>query len=255
MIAEINIHNQVKRVDLSKPIDISIEVGVNNHPPTAWYVDPLRIEPVISDQFKGSVKLGGSVNFNNIYFNPHGHCTHTESVGHITPDLVSVNSVLKTFFFNSQLISVTPTFVETNNENSAEGDHIITKESFEGKLLDRIEAIVIRTLPNPENKLHKQYSSTNWPYLTEDAAKYLADNGIKHLLIDLPSVDREEDGGKLLAHHAFWQYPENTRLDATITEMIYVPNNIKDGNYLLNLQIASFINDASPSKPVLYQIV
>ncbi|MGO3156445.1 MAG: cyclase family protein, partial [Mesonia sp.] len=29
---------------------------------------------------------------------------------------------------------------------------------------------------------------------------------------------------------------------------------VEDGNYLLNLQIASFHNDASPSKPVLYKI-
>jgi arylformamidase len=36
--------------------------------------------------------------------------------------------------------------------------------------------------------------------------------------------------------------------------MIYVPNSIFDGTYLLNIQIASFENDASPSKPVLYML-
>jgi hypothetical protein len=44
----------------------------------------------------------------------------------------------------------------------------------------------------------------------------------------------------------------DARLEATITEMIYVPDNVADGSYLLNLQIAS--NDASPSKPVLYSV-
>ena len=34
----------------------------------------------------------------------------------------------------------------------------------------------------------------------------------------------------------------------------YVENKILDGNYILNLQIASFENDASPSKPILYKI-
>jgi hypothetical protein len=29
---------------------------------------------------------------------------------------------------------------------------------------------------------------------------------------------------------------------------------VKDGSYILNLQIAPFENDASPSKPVLYKI-
>jgi hypothetical protein len=45
----------------------------------------------------------------------------------------------------------------------------------------------------------------------------------------------------------------DARLEATITEMIYVPDNVADGSYLLNLQIA-FENDASPSKPVLYSV-
>jgi hypothetical protein len=80
------------------------------------------------------------------------------------------------------------------------------------------------------------------------------------LLIDLPSVDREEDEGKLLAHKAFWNVKDvnNLNTDAclncTITEMIYVNNEVQDGSYILNLQIASFENDASPSKPVLYSL-
>ena len=99
-----------------------------------------------------------------------------------------------------------------------------------------------------------QYSNTNPPYLLEEAAIYLREKGIKHLLIDLPSVDKEKDDGKLLAHKAFWDYPKNPRLLTTITELIYVPNKIKDGSYILNLMIASFHNDAAPSKPVLYKI-
>jgi hypothetical protein len=44
---------------------------------------------------------------------------------------------------------------------------------------------------------------------------------------------------------------KEARLNATITEMIYVKDVVLDGTYLLNLQITSFENDASPSKPVL----
>jgi hypothetical protein len=46
----------------------------------------------------------------------------------------------------------------------------------------------------------------------------------------------------------------NARMDCTITELIFVENEVRDGSYLLNLQMASFVNDASPSKPVLYKI-
>jgi hypothetical protein len=80
------------------------------------------------------------------------------------------------------------------------------------------------------------------------------------LLIDLPSVDKENDEGKLLSHKAFWKVTNvnhlnsDARMHCTITELIYVPQTVADGDYFLNLQIASFENDASPSKPILYQI-
>ena len=52
-------------------------------------------------------------------------------------------------------------------------------------------------------------------------------------LVDLPSVDREVDGGRLEAHHAFWGLPDNPRHHCTITELVYVPSNAPDGMYLL----------------------
>jgi len=155
--------------------------------------------------------------------------------------------LLKTFFFKAVLITVTPEKIS--------GDDVITLEQIKGKWTNQgFEAIMIRTLPNTSAKLSRQYSSTNPPYLHHEAALYLRNNGIQHLLIDLPSVDREMDEGKLLAHRAFWHYPESPRLNATITELIFVPTPITDGEYLLNLQIAPFENDASPSKPVLYPL-
>jgi len=107
-------------------------------------------------------------------------------------------------------------------------------------------------MPNDDRKLRANYSGSNPPYLHHEAAQYLVACGLQHLLLDLPSVDREEDGGQLLAHRAFWQYPEAVREHCTITEMIFVPSEVRDGFYFLNLQTASFDLDASPSKPVLF---
>lgn len=181
-------------------------------------------------------------------FNPHGNGTHTECVGHISKEDYSINQTLKKFFFIAEVITILP-------DDTADGDRVITKKHIENCLGDkRPEAIVIRTLDNHISKINKQYSNTNPPYLQEEAAIFIDQLGIDHLLIDLPSVDKESDGGKLLAHHAFWQYPFNTKIERTITEMIYVPNTIYDGTYLLNIQIASFENDASPSKPLLFQM-
>lgn len=243
-------------IDFSQPIDISIHTSSEANDAKAWYVDPVSIEPVRTDSFLGSVKEGGSVNFRNISFNPHGNTTHTESVGHIAEEVINVQDCLKNYFFKAQLITVTPEVYQgVESEWMKHGDKVIPLSAFEHRIAERVDAIIIRTLPNSEEKKHMQWSETNWPYLLPEATKYIAKNHIHHLLIDLPSVDREFDGGKLLAHRAFWNYPENTRMNATITEMIYVPDEAKDGLYMLNLQPASFVNDASPCKPVIYKIL
>ena len=245
-------------IDLSKPIDISISLSNTDANPIAWYIEKPTIEPVKFGNWIGKVSEGSSTNFNNIFFNPHGHGTHTECLGHITREFFSINQCLKQFFFTAELISIEP-------ERLGE-DLVITKESISNELdvtfklgIPR-EALIIRTLPNSETKKHKNYSKTNPPYLLEEAATFIRESGIKHLLIDLPSVDREEEEGRLLAHKAFWNVKEinnlneDARLDCTITEMIFVDDNIRDGSYLLNLQMAPFENDASPSKPVLFKI-
>ena len=240
-------------IDLSKPLDISIPLTNTDANPIAWYIEKPEIEPVKFGDWIGKVSEGSSTNFNNIFFNPHGHGTHTECLGHITREFYSINQCLKQFFFFAKLISVQP---ELQHD-----DLVISKIQIENALNGSSpEALVIRTVPNNSDKLSKKYSNTNPPYLLEEAATFLREIGIKHLLIDLPSVDREEDEGRLLAHKAFWNVKDvnslnaDARLDCTITEMIFVDDTIKDGSYILNLQIASFENDASPSKPVLFKI-
>ncbi|RZJ63270.1 MAG: cyclase family protein [Flavobacterium sp.] len=255
MLAKIEHQRATFSIDLSKPIDISIPLSSDEKNPIAWYIEKPVISPVVFGDWIGKVSEGkSSTNFNNIFFNPHGHGTHTECLGHITRDFYSVNQQLKTFFFSAEVISITP-------ESQAD-DFVITKSQIEKAIgQNSPEAIVIRTLPNPTDKLSRKYSETNWPYLLEEAALFIREKGIKHLLIDLPSVDKEHDEGKLLAHKAFWNVTDvnnlnaDARLDCTITEMIYVNDSIPDGSYLLNLQIASFENDASPSKPILYKII
>ncbi|KRD63183.1 metal-dependent hydrolase [Flavobacterium sp. Root935] len=250
MIAKINNFE----IDLSKPIDISIPLTNTDENPIAWYIEKPVIEPVVFGDWIGKVSEGkSSTNFNNIFFNPHGHGTHTECLGHITNDFYSINQSLKQFFFFAKLITIEPEKIGD--------DLVITKESISTSLnVTSLDALIIRTLPNQKEKKSRKYSNTNPPYLSEEAATFIRESEIQHLLIDLPSVDKEHDEGKLLAHKAFWNVKDthnlnsDARLNATITEMIYVPDEIEDGNYILNLQIASFENDASPSKPILYKI-
>ncbi len=244
MIAKIKNHT----IDLSQPLDISIPLNGNTKDVNAWYINHSIIEPHKDGDFVGKVSEGSAVNFNTITFNPHAHTTHTECVGHITTAFYSVNENLKQFFFLAELVTVAP--------EKLGDDFVISKKQLQYALGNKKrKAIVIRTLPNLNDKLSKQYSNTNPPYMTQEAAQFLANKDVDHLLIDLPSVDKEKDNGALLAHKAFWNFEGDLRLHATITEFIFVNNNIKDGTYYLNLQVAPFNNDASPSRPVLYKII
>lgn len=247
MKAIIHANSRTYTIFIDQPIDISIPLRASKDNVNAWYLPPPKIYPTQIENWTGSVKAGASVNFNSIEFNPHAHGTHTECVGHITKEVYSINSFLKQFLFVTEVITVVP---ETNDT-----DFVISDKQLRYAIGNKKrEAIVIRTLPNTKSKLTRQYAHTNPPYLTEAAAIYLRNKGVKHLLVDLPSVDKEKDEGKLLTHKAFWDIDGEVRKDATITELIFVPNSVKDGKYILNLMIAPFDNDASPSKPILYKL-
>ena len=236
------------QIDLSKPTDLSIALKGDVSGINAWDIPPPKIVPYQQGDFVGSVNLGAAVNFNMLHFNPHSHITHTECVGHITKQVFSVNKQLLRYFFFAALITVVP--------EQSKDDLVISRRQLQDGLGDKkVEALIIRTLPNTKEKRSREYTNTNPPYLLEEAAEYLSGIGIQHLLVDLPSVDKEKDDGALLAHKAFWNTHGKLRMGATITEFIYVPDTIADGTYLLNLQVAPIENDASPSRPVIYKMI
>lgn len=218
-----------------------LSIALSSEGPRAWYVDTARIEPVMTERFTGSVAAGGAVNFRNVAFNPHGHGTHTENAGHILAEAPSVINSVNQVFYLAQLVTV--------ELEEREGDLMV---SDFGTILPEVEALIVRTKPNDHSKLSKIYSGTNFPYVHVAAIEQLNKTSVKHLLIDLPSIDREEDGGALAAHHLFWNVPHAPQWDKTITEFIFVNNEIEDGLYALNLQLANFNNDAAPSRPLIF---
>ncbi len=273
MIITFTQHHITYQADLSKPIDISISLIFNSlNAPNAWYCPMPEATPQRFGTIDIAVAKGAAVNSYGVKIYPHGNGTHTESVGHILMDngqwimdnagvreietgWISVNDALKNYHVLAQLLSVFPL-------KKQDGDRVITKEQLE-EAFDNFDnspfdALIVRTMPNDDLKKTQQWSGSNPPYFEAEALAYLAEKNITHLLTDLPSVDKDDDGGKVAAHRAFWQVfdknAEGVRFHATITEMIYAPNTVKDGLYLLNLQIPSFELDAAPSKPVLYKI-
>ena len=249
MIIQITYDGHGYQCDLSKPLDISVPAGQVR----CFYATEFAAYPYVSGSFTGSVKAGAPVNFFEVRINPHGNGTHTECFGHITEEQEVLDDHMQKYHFVARLVSV-------SWEGGENGDRVVTAQNLRAVCPGFLpEAVIIRTLPNAKDKLTADYSGTNPPYLERAAIEFLVQAGVRHLLLDLPSVDREEDGGRLLAHRAFWKVEstvaqQETRRDCTITELVYVPDRIADGLYLLNIQIPTIRLDVAPSKPVLYEL-
>jgi len=244
--ATITYQSKAFEIDLEKPIDISIPVG-RLQSPNAFYLPQPEYKTVEAGGFVGDVNRGGSCNVENIIFSPHGNGTHTECVGHISNEHSPVNKILTRHFFLAHLVTVSP---EQINDES-----IISRNALSEVIpvnTNAAEALVIRTSPNNPEKLTSNYSGANPAFISAEAMRYINDLDIKHLLTDLPSVDKEDDN-TLAAHHIFFGNNNDSFSNKTITEMIYAKDNIPDGLYWLDLQIAGFESDASPSKPILYK--
>ncbi|MGV3636756.1 MAG: cyclase family protein, partial [Flavobacteriales bacterium] len=150
MIAEITHHGRTFRVDLARPIDLSFPLHDGAEQLRAWWVEPVRMEAVRNGAIEYAVGSGAPVNFRNIFFNPHGHGTHTESVGHIAPEVYPVGDQLKRYFFTAQLISVRP---EERRAPDGKNDQVITLEQLRHTVNERPpEALIIRTLPQTDDR-------------------------------------------------------------------------------------------------------
>lgn len=141
-------------------------------------------------------------------------------------------------------------------------------ESQKKQIEENIKSVVIRTQKSGDKAANRQYSGNNPPYLTPAATSFLRKVGILNILVDLPSIDREEDAGMLAAHCAFWNFDKKSQRfigenserklssePRTVTELCNIPESIRENElYLLDLQISPFIMDAAPSRPLLFPI-
>ncbi len=236
---------------LGRGVDLSLPLDLHGPQPNAYDVPPATARPYSGDGFILDAHSGGSCNCEVIQFIPHCHGTHTESVGHITAKRFPISGVLPEPFLPCSVISVTP----HGREIHAEAIERATAS------LDRnfLEALVVRTLPNSADKLTRRWEDATTPYFTPEAMAAIRAKGVNHLLVDLPSLDPLRDDGRLAAHRVFWDMPSGSKeLRAaeaqrrTVTEMIFVPDEVPDGRYLLTIQLPHLVSDAVPSRPILY---
>jgi len=247
MKTKIEISGKEYTVDLNQPYaDLSMAVSVVAR---AWYIDQPEFSPVVIGDWKGAVELSGNVNFFNVSFNPHAHCTHTETVGHITKVRHSINTHFKHPFSLALVL-----YPEVRDGKISKDDFMKAwKEAEKAGGTKNVQTVIFKTDCGTAN-LKRNYSNTDWPYLEGVIGSFLREAGVDHVIIDQPSVDREEDGGALAFHRAFWGPTPEATLYRTITELAHIPDHVQPGNYVLNLQVAPLENDAAPSRPLLYEV-
>lgn len=270
MLASFKLRNKIYNIDLSRPLPVSINLDFYGDQPNTYDVEKATAKAYETSGFIGDTRKGGGCNFEEYKIIPHCNGTHTECIGHISFERIYINDILKSAFLPCTLISVFPEpafksqdhYIPEKNEN----DFLISKKSLEEKLIaaddDFLEALIIRTLPNDMTKISRQYMKVHPPFFSMDAMKFISEKNVRHLITDLPSVDRTFDEGKLTAHHIFWETElESHDIDRynhsvkTITEMVYVPDYVQDGFYFVNIQIPDFNSDAAPSRVLLYEII
>jgi len=267
--ARLQLDGQEVRVDLARPFDLSVELDFQGSQvrhfgaPRAWS------QAYSVPGFSGSVVSGASCNCESITLIPHCNGTHTECAGHLTREPLHAQRVVPRELLPALLLSVTPVPADQTSESSEPvprpGDRLVTRAALQvgwpAKPPFTPRALVIRTLPNEPGKRARDYSMMTPPYLSREAAHYLIDLGIEHLVVDLPSIDRSHDDGRLTAHRLFFGLPPGevalaraARSRATVTELVYVADEVADGAYLLQLQVPAINGDAVPSRPLLYRL-
>lgn len=267
MIASLAIGGREVRVDLAHSHDLSVELDFDGPQARHFGAPRASSRPFSVPGFAGSVEGGASCNCGIVTLIPHCNGTHTECVGHLTRESMHAHRIVPRGFVPALLLSVKPVAATATRESTdpvpRPDDPLVTgaalRAAWPGSPPFAPRALVIRTLPNEPAKRTRDYTGTTPPYLTRDAAQYLLERGIEHLVVDLPSIDRAQDEGLLTAHRVFFGLPpaqtalaRATRPHCTVTELAYVPEAVVDGPYLLQLHTPAINGDAVPSRPLLY---
>jgi kynurenine formamidase len=268
--ARIAVGGRELSIDVSRPVMLAVALDFAGPQPRHFGAPRASSQPFETAGFKGSVERGASCNCELITLIPHCNGTHTECVGHLTRERLDAWRVVPAGFLPALLLSVTAEAAGAAGEGSdpapQANDRLITRRALERawpvSAPFEARSLLIRTLPNAADKGTRDYNAATPPYLSQQAAQLLISRGILHLIVDVPSIDRTHDEGRLTAHRIFFGLPPGSvelgaaaRPDATITELAFMPDELADGAYLLELQVPALGGDAVPSRPLLYRLV
>ncbi len=185
--------------------------------PNAFYLSPITSKTVeFEGQFVGDVKRSGSCNVDTLRYVPHA-ITHLETSAHILSPDVGPPTVKDIPLEN---LSGVVYLMDLSHLGTTEGESVpwdVVREKLE-KIALPVSMLALKTraslLPRDYDFSGKDFLS-----LAPETAKGIHDyrfpldskktvfNRIDCLIVDLPSIDPESDGGKLSAHRNFFGLP------------------------------------------------
>lgn len=265
---ETTLSGKTYKINLARPIDVSIPLLFNGEQPNFFGVPAAKSRAYVGNGFVGNTWQGGSCNVGEYSLIAHCNGTHTECVGHIVNQEISIQNILQNAFIPTTLITINPEKLPNTSESympeNESKDLMITEKKMRDVLQDGnrdfLDGLIIRTLPNDISKISRNYNQHPAPFFSIEAMSLIVELGVRHLLVDIPSVDRANDEGKMTSHHLFWEVEAGSKdIDQknpsrkTITEMVYIPDSVRDGEYFVNIQIPPFVSDAAPSRPLIFK--
>jgi hypothetical protein len=273
MLAELQVGGQKVRVALDRGVSLAIPVEFNGAGPRHFGAPSPTSKPWTSGSFSGSVATGASVNCSTLTLIPQCQMTHTESVAHLTREPGDAWRVVPRGLLPAVVVSVAPEAARETGESTDPQpwgtDTLITQRRLRAAWpgvrpeLSRFDpvAAIIRTLPNDTSKRTRDYTDLVPPYFTREAVSWLVEKRIEHLVLDVPSLDRTHDEGHLVGHRVFFGLPARShargdaaRSRATITELAFIPDEVRDGPCFLSLAVPAIGGDAVPSQPIVYPL-
>ena len=255
MIAEITHHGRTFRVDLSKPIDLSLPLRDGEGQVRAWCVDP--VTHGTGAQRRHHLRREGrrTGEFPHDHLQPaRARHAHRERWPHQSREIHPVGEQLKRYFFTAQVVSLLPE--ERRAPDANRTDLVITLEQLRNVVDERPpEALVIRTLPNDEGG--PEGLERHQPTLPAKHGLCLAAQHRR----EAPAAGPAQRGPR----RGWWCAGRAPRLLGFPEHRGPGTHHQRDApragrrcataSYLLELQLPHFMNDAAPSRPVLYALL
>ncbi|MCS7084591.1 MAG: cyclase family protein, partial [Bacteroidia bacterium] len=225
-------------------VSLAVKLDFTGRQLSAFGAPPARAETYQAGEFVGCVADGGPCNCETYRITPHCNGTHTECVGHLTAQKIFVCDLDLPPLMACCVASVIPGPCRNDEYHPrlSPDDKVVEAGALQAAMQRSgwrpgIPALVVRT----RREIFGDLSA----FFSNDAMRWIRKCAVEHLLVDFASVDKADDDGKLSNHRIFWDLPQDRRIESarserTITEMIFVPDEIEDGLYALNLRPAAW---------------